>query len=176
MSSVSSCSCVWQCVFFCVYVQHLELSRDRSVPVRHGRNDHAADAAQGHCSLQSDGWLGLTFIHGFAFSFCIGLWSCILLGLALCLPSASVFGLNGAVYKKLFFAYILLFIFQWAAPGGIGAWHGCTVSEMTYSVSSGTLNFTIPFHLTVHSCCWFQLKYSPSNWLLLLSCIAIQMR
>jgi len=103
-------------------------------------------------------------------------WALILLGLALCLPSASVFGLNGAVYKKLFFAYILLFIFQWAAPGGIGAWHGCTVSEMTYSVSSGTLNFTIPFHLTVHSCCWFQLKYSPSNWLLLLSCIAIQMR
>jgi len=35
----------------------------------------------------------------------------ILLGLAVCLPSASVFSLHGAMYILKFFAYILLFTF-----------------------------------------------------------------
>ena len=64
---------------------------------------------------------------------------------------------------KMFLLYPLLyyFTFQWAEPGVIGPWLGwrtivplwnCwlghvtrkTISEMTYSVSSGTLNSTIP--------------------------------
>ena len=92
------------------------------------------------------------------------------------------------IYYQNFFAYILLTI-QWAEPGEIGPWCSwltanhrplvlwhCwldhltrkTVSEMTYYVSSGTLNPTIPY--TVHltgcwinhvlciidcCCCWF---------------------
>ena len=50
----------------------------------------------------------------------------ILLGLALCLPSTSSSTVFVVLYIhiKNFFAYILLFTFYWAEPGGIGPWPG----------------------------------------------------
>jgi len=48
----------------------------------------------------------------------------ILLGLAVCLPSASVSPIVVLLYIFRYFCHILYFIFQWAAPGGIGRWPG----------------------------------------------------
>ena len=45
-------------LFGCVLLQHPELCGDRAVPVWNGSNDHAADTAQGHCTIQPDGRFG----------------------------------------------------------------------------------------------------------------------
>ena len=90
----------------------------------------------------------------------------ILLSLALNMniPSTCVFGLNGAIYILIFFClhsslYLLVSWAWWNWPltwltnhRPSVLWH-CwlghltrkTVSEMTYNVSSGTLNSTIPY-------------------------------
>ena len=46
-----------------VCLQHLELSRHCAVLVWNGRDDHAADSAQGHRTLQPDGRCGLLHTH-----------------------------------------------------------------------------------------------------------------
>jgi len=89
---------------------------------------------------------------------CIRLW-CFLIYLSsifralLCLRSSWCCTVN------FFWGYVLFFTFWWAESGRIGPWPGCTsvlwrcwlshmtckiVSEMTYNVSSGALNPTIP--------------------------------
>jgi len=93
-------------------------------------------------------------------------WLCqalILLGLALCLPSASVSSVLMVLYRYYFFClhpslYLLVSWAWWDRPlmwltyrRPSVLWH-CwlghvtrkTVSEMTYNVLSGTLNSTIP--------------------------------
>ena len=96
---------------------------------------------------------------------CIGLWSCLV---QLSSEHLCVFGLHGAIYvlKNFFLHPSLYLLVSWAwldwpltwltnhHPSVLRhCWLGHLtrkiVSEITYNVSSGTLNTTIPYHLEV---------------------------
>ena len=94
---------------------------------------------------------------------CIGLWSC-LVYISASSEHLYIFDLHGAIYAVNFFGYIFLYLLvTWAWWGWPLTWltdhhpsvrwpcclgHATRkiVSEMTYNVSSLTLNRTVPFH------------------------------
>jgi len=107
----------------------------------------------------------------------------IVLGLALCLPSASVSSVLMVLYRYYFFClhpslYLLLSWAWWDWPltwltnhRPSVLWH-CwlghvtrkTVSEMTYNVSSGTLNSTIPYLPYLNNCTNQHARFVSDSW------------